>query len=151
MDRLIFCGRGQPLALPLQKMTIHLPIGEQDFAFGQSTAPRIRYKDLDVITAGSDTFDTVDNYYSVLIRGLDIWYRAFDFVVSDGRRRPGMAKPENCPWVESSPWRSIHDSLESWRAHQTCRLRYPSSDVATHVSLGHGEAFAFVNLIYYVR
>lgn len=148
MDRLIFCGKCQPLALPLERMTIHLPIGEQDFAFGRSSGPRYMLTD---IQRHASIFDSIDNYYSVLVRGFDIWAKILEFVTSGGRRQPGMSALENCPWVEGSPWRKLHDSLGDWRSRQSERLQYPSSSVAVHVSLGHGESFAFVNLIYFVR
>lgn len=154
MDRLVSCGRSQPLCLPLEKMTIHLPIGEQDFAFGKPTAPRLTYKDLQELLLSSappDTQGTINNYYSVLIRGFDIWARVLEFIVSGGRRQPHMAALENCPWVINSPWKAIYDSLEDWRAQQSDRLHYPGSSIATHVSLGRGESFAFINLVYYVR
>ncbi|CZT42817.1 uncharacterized protein RSE6_02768 [Rhynchosporium secalis] len=142
MDRFIFCGRSQPLALPLDTMTIQLPIGEEDFAFGgvshagkpmESTGPF-----------------TVDEYYTVLVEGFEIWSKVLDLIISGGRRTPGMSQPENCPWVTGSPWKKLLDSVEEWRSQHSDRLRFPASGVAVHVSLGHGEKFAYVNLLYYV-
>lgn len=151
MDRLVHCGKSQPYALPLEQMTIHLPIGEQDFAFGVASAPRLTNKDLMANPSMSRDLETTNNFYSVLVRGFDIWARVLEFVSNGGRRQPGMNKSNNCPWVHGSPWRSIYDSLEDWRSRQSARLKYPSSPVAVQVSLGHGESFAFVNLVYYVR
>jgi hypothetical protein len=34
MDRLIVCGKPQPLTLPLDDMEIRWPVGQRDFAFG---------------------------------------------------------------------------------------------------------------------
>lgn len=151
MDRLVYCGKSQPLSLPLDKMSIHLPIGEQDFAFGSALAPRRSFRDLVTHTMASGSHDTINNCYSVLVTGFDIWARVLEFVGNGGRRQPGRTAPKNCPWVHGSPWRSIYDTLEDWRSRQSERLKYPSSSIAVHVSLGNGESFTFVNLIYYVR
>lgn len=149
MDRLIFCGKSQPLALPLDRMRIDMPIGEQDFAFGQSLKMGEQPPE-DGPVASAQPF-TTNEYYNVLIKGFEIWSKILDLITSGGRRLPKMSKPENCPWVSGSPWRILFDGLEDWRAQQSDRLQYPSTSVAVHVSLGYGEKFAFVNLLYYVR
>src|SRR6187402_23089 len=100
MDRLIFCGKAQPLALPSDKMTIHLPIGEQDFAFGKALSEHHTFKDLQTSPELTHKYGSIDNYYSILIRGFDIWAGILELVTGGGRRRPGMANPENCPWVD---------------------------------------------------
>ncbi|KAL2072805.1 hypothetical protein VTL71DRAFT_12148 [Oculimacula yallundae] len=142
MDRFIFSGKSQSLALPVDRMTIELPIGEEDFAFGMTNNSGRSIE-------ATGPF-TVDTYYTVLIRGFEIWSKVLDLITSGGRRKPGMSKPENCPWMTGSPWRTLLDSVEEWRSQHSDRLKFPTTSVAIHVSLGHGEKFAYVNLLYYV-
>lgn len=142
MDRFIFCGKSQPLALPVATMKIEVPSGEQSFAFGISEGSKISFD--------SGCPFTVNEYYIVLIKGFDIWAKILDLIVSGGRRKPSMSKPENCPWVTGSPWKSLLDALEEWRSQQCDRLKFPTTSVAAHVSLGSGGKFAYVNLLYYV-
>jgi hypothetical protein len=146
MDRLVLCGKTQPFTLPLGQMSIHLPIGDQDFAFGQSSTPRVYVGDVVHSEHG-----TVDHAYSILVRGFDIWARILKWVVNGGRRQPGMTALKNCPWVPGSPWRVLRDDIESWRQSQHQRLKFPGVRIADHISLGHGEQFAYINLIYYIR
>jgi hypothetical protein len=146
MDRLVFCGKSQPFVLPLDQLHIHLPIGEQDFAFGQSSDSRSYNSSLD-----GNTHTGIDHTYSILVRGFDIWARILKFVINGGRRQPGMQSLANCPWIRASPWKDLFDELYDWRQMQQPRLRYPEVQVAGHVSFGHGEQFAYINLIYYVR
>lgn len=150
MDRLIFCGKSQTLLLPMDRMTCHLPVGDLDFAFGNTS--NIRYTNMDITrnSVGLELHNTIDYQYSVLVRGFDICAKVLEWVISGGRRQPGMSEPENCPWMSTSPWNSIYGNLEKWRSMQCLRLHYPLSPVAIHVSVGNGEPFAYINLLYYV-
>jgi hypothetical protein len=151
LDRMIFCGVSQPMVLPLASMNIPFPIGEQDFAFGRSSAPRYTQQDLVEGRMPYEIYNTVDYYYHVLVRGFDIWARVLKFIVEGGRRGPRMSVPQNCPWAASSPWNIIFRDLKAWRQCQSERLRYQESFIVAQVSLGRGEAAAYVNLIYYLR
>ncbi|CZR56852.1 uncharacterized protein PAC_06741 [Phialocephala subalpina] len=145
MDRLVFCGKSQPFTLPLEQMCIHLPLGDQDFAFGQPSIPRIFVND-----DRESIHNGIDYSYSILVRGFDIWARILKWVINGGRRQAGMTKPVNCPWAPGSPWRNLFDDLNRWRQMQQPRMRYPDVRAAGHVSLRQGEQFTFINLIYYV-
>ncbi len=146
MDRLVLCGQSQSFTLPLKQMHIHLPIGEQDFAFGQpSDSPSY------IDNISGNTHNSIDHSYSILVRGFDIWARILKWVIKGGRRQPGMTSIANCPWSPESPWRCLFDELQGWREMQQPRLKYPAVHAAGHVSLGLGERFAYINLIYYVR
>lgn len=146
MDRLVLCGKTEPFTLPLGQMTIHLPIGNQDFAFGQSSVPRVHVGN---IVESQHT--TIDYAYSIVVRGFDIWARILKWVVNGGRRQPGMTSLENCPWTPGSPWNDLRANLEDWRQRQHQRLKFPDVRLADHISLGHGEQFAYINLTYYIR
>ena len=89
--------------------------------------------------------------FEILVAGFDVWTKLMTFVFNDGRRAPGMCAPANCPWVPGSPWYTHRDQLESWRANQHRKLHYPNNSVAVHMTLGYGETFSYLNLLYYVR
>jgi hypothetical protein len=144
MDRLIFCGESQPFTLPLESMVIHLPVGEEDFAFGAT-----RNQETLSFSPGHE-FSSMDSYYCALVKGFDIWANILKIIINGGRRQPNMARPENCPWVPGSPWNILFEKLQAWRRSQSERLKYPNTDIAVHVSLGRGEAFGYLNLIYFV-
>lgn len=149
LDRLIFCGKSQPPALSISSLYTHWPIGERDFAFGQSSGPR------HVMIEGQGLLQhmkgDIDHYYSILVRGFDIWSRILKWIVSGGRRQQGMCLPENHPWIEGSPWRSMYDELCAWRELHEPRIRYPETQVEGHASLGQGEICGYLNLLYFVR
>ncbi|KAF2493747.1 hypothetical protein BU16DRAFT_550743 [Lophium mytilinum] len=145
MDRLVLCGKCQPFTLPLDQMSIHLPIGDQDFAFGQCSSPRIY-----ISHVRGDLCNTIEYSYSMLVRGFDIWARILKWIVNGGRRQPGMTVLANCPWMAGSPWKDLYDELDDWRQQQHQRMKYPEVQIAGHVSLGHGEQFAFINLVYFI-
>ena len=144
MDRLVFSGKSRPLMFPLEQMSIHLPVGDQDFAFGHIAAQRVDAKTL--LARKSNNAIGIDHYYTILILGFDIWARILKWIINGGRRQPGIGPP----WVEGSSWRNLYEELQDWRQLQHSRLRYPETSIAVQVSLGGGESFAYVNLIYYV-
>ena len=152
LDRLIFCGRSVPFDLAaygLQRLQIDWPIGEQDFAFAQQSSDHRHANDeREHLLEGMK--GDIDHYYDVLVRGFDIWARTLNWVLAGGRRLPGMSDPENCPWLKTSAWGMMYDEISKWREAQDVRLRYPETGVEGHAVLGQAEAFAYVNLIYYI-
>ncbi|KAJ5083689.1 hypothetical protein N7456_013116, partial [Penicillium angulare] len=156
MDRMISSGTYNPPMLTMPEMTklkVMRPLSTVEFAFGtdpnsvdngfeQNTSHFEHHLDgpLDVITHG----------FEMLVSGFDIWAQIMTFIFNDGRRAPGMCAAENCPWVSGSPWYRTRSQLEAWRAGQHRRLHYPSNSVAIHMSLGYGESFTYINLLYYV-
>ena len=145
IDRLIVCGKPQPLTLPLESMEIHWPIGQRDFAFGQAESrvyPRT--------TAPDDMCEDMDGYYRLLIEGYEVATQILRWVTSGGRRRPNVCPAGGNIWSEGSTWKSLYDRLQAWRARQGPRIRFPDTAIEVHVSLGQGYACAYINLMYYV-
>ncbi|KAG9239123.1 putative fungal-specific transcription factor [Amylocarpus encephaloides] len=147
MDRLILCGKYQSFALPVDQMPTPLPIGEEDFAFGQSTGPKIMARELNTSSSGHSD---IDHHYSIMVRGFDIWSRILKWVINGGRRQPGMTSLTNCPWSQGSSWGDFHGEIQAWRQGQNKRVQYPHASVSACVSLGRAESFAMINLIYFV-
>ncbi|KAF7562063.1 hypothetical protein G7046_g2074 [Stylonectria norvegica] len=131
VDRVVYCGKPQPFMLTSATLYTHWPISEEDFAFGEpSTRPH-----------GTDGDQ---------VRGFDIWARILKWVVSGGRRLPGMSLPANHPWADGSPWCNLYRELQAWRGQQDKRLHYAEGHAKKHAALGQAEAFGFLNLIYYI-
>ncbi|GFF25172.1 granaticin polyketide synthase putative ketoacyl reductase 2 [Aspergillus udagawae] len=142
MDRLIFPWSQQSLCLPMEEMATHWPVGDADYAFAQGHIQRYMVP--------SRYPMTVDYSYAVLVHGFDIWTKIYRWIISGGRRRKDMQLGKNFPWEESSLWATMRGELQEWRDSQDPKLWYPANRVGIYESLGKGEVFGYLNLIYYV-
>lgn len=145
MDGMVNSGTYNPPMLPISemhKLKIARPLSAVEFAFGPES--------LSTNLGIEGTLDITQSF-EILVQGFEIWARVMEFIFNDGRRAPGMCAPHNCPWVEGSPWYRSLASLREWRAGQHRNLHYPSTSVAVHMTLGYGETFTYLNLLYYVR
>lgn len=155
MDRMISSGTYNPPMLPLsgmEKLKIIRPLNAVEFTFGSDLASQggsLEQTDFTLQSGYTNPLDITQGF-EVLVSGFDIWAHVMTFVLNDGRRAPGMCAPHNCPWVPSSPWSTTRRRLESWRASQNHRLHYPENSVLAHKTLGYGESFTYVNLIYFL-
>lgn len=150
MDRTICCGRDRPTILRTSEMTLYLPAGEDDFDLGIPPSEPITYGQ--VMTqdpASCARLFTIADYYTVVIRSLDIWSHACRWVANGGRRQASAL--ETCPWETGSEWHRIATTLEQWRSLWHFRLKYPQTPTSIYLHRRQGERFAFVNLIYYLR
>ncbi len=145
MDRLVFSGKPQPLALPLSSMKVHWPIGQRDFAFG-GTSSRTYPHDINDGTGLGD----LDGFYTLLVQGYDIWARVLSWIARGGRRQLSANQEIETPWVPGSTWRSLYDDLETWRGKHRTSIQFPGTAVEVFVSLGKTTQFAYLNLIYHL-
>lgn len=148
MDCTINSGTYNPRMLPkpeMQKLKVARPPTSVEFAFGSDTTTS---RDVSDDTGQPVTLD-IAHSFEIMAEGFDINAQVMAFLFNDGRRAPGMCAPENCPWVLGSPWSDCRSRLERWRARQHSRLHYPSNSVAIHMTLGFGESFVYLNLLYY--
>lgn len=151
LDRLVFCGKPQPPALPLASIDTHWPSLDTDFAFGTSGTKSFPGMSLD--ESPRFIVEDIDGYYALLVQGIDIWSDILKWVVRGGRRHPDVVISKETPWLTRSKWRINYQRLQLWRQKHGSRIRFPDVGVDGHVSLrgGNGEAFAYINLIYHVR
>lgn len=151
LDRLVFCGKPQPPALPLASIDTYWPSLDTDFAFGTSGIKSFPGTSVD--ESPRFIVEDIDGYFALLVQGIDIWSNILKWVVSGGRRHPDVVMSKEMPWLTRSIWRAHYQRLQLWRQKHGNRIRFPDVGVDGHVSLrrGNGEAFAFINLIYYVR
>ncbi|KAF7716625.1 Fungal Zn(2)-Cys(6) binuclear cluster domain-containing protein [Penicillium ucsense] len=155
MERLISSGTYNPPMLPLsemEKIKVLRPFSAVEFAFGtDSTSQRSSMvQSLATLQNRNSHLLDITQAFEVLVAGFDIWTHVMTFVLNDGRRAPEMCAPRNCPWVPGSPWSNTRERLVEWRANQHHRLHYPQNSVVAHITLGYGESFTYVNLIYYL-
>jgi len=155
MERLISSGTYNPPMLPLaemEKIKVLRPFSAVEFAFGTDSTSQRSSMEQSLATLPNRDSPILDitQAFEVLVAGFDIWTHVMTFVLNDGRRAPEMCEPRNCPWVPGSPWSNTRTRLEAWRANQHHRLHYPENLVVAHISLGYGESFTYINLIYYL-
>lgn len=152
MDCMVNSGTYNPPMLPMSemhKLKIARPLSAVEFAFGPEPPPSI----IGGIVSSSSPAGVLDitRSFEILVGGFEIWAKVMEFIFNDGRKAPGMCAPHNCPWVPGSPWSMSWNQLKAWRAGQHRNLHYPSTSVAVHMTLGYGETFVYLNLLYYVR
>ena len=162
MDCMVNSGTYNPPMLPMsemRKLKIARPLSTVEFAFGPETSPQQPQSSHTTVvgttpSSGMSVTDgTLDitQSFEILVGGFDIWVNVMEFIFNDGRKAPGMCAPQNCPWVPGSPWSLSYNQLRAWRAGQHPKLYYPGTSVAVHMTLGYGETFTYLNLLYYVR
>lgn len=161
MDCMVNSGSYNPPMLPMsemKKLKVPSPPSTVEYAFGSipAASPRTplpaRIDRIEALDAepGEATFDVTQGF-EVLVTGFNIWTQLMTFIFNDGRRAPGMCAPANCPWEKGSPWHCTRDQLLKWRSSQAAQLKYPQVPVAVHMTLGYGETFVYLNLLFHVR
>lgn len=149
MDRLIFCGKPQPLALPLVSVEVHWPVGQTAFAFGNISSHTYPNGELNATTDDSPSRG-LDRIYFLLVQGYDIWSKILQWIASGGRRRPCSRQQPETPWTSGSIWHSLYKELQDWRKKHGKSIRFPDTAVEIHVSLRQAHNFAHLNLLYYL-
>lgn len=155
MDRMISSGTYNPPMLPLaemDKLRVLRPLSAVEFTFGADLTSQANNRE-QILPTAQDVHATlldITQSYEVIVSGFDIWALVMTFVYNDGRRAPGMCAPHNCPWVPGSPWSNTRNRLQTWRSNQHHRLHYPENSVMAHKTLGFGESFTYINLIYFL-
>ncbi|KAK2031709.1 hypothetical protein LX32DRAFT_636943 [Colletotrichum zoysiae] len=165
MDCMVSSGTYNPRVLPkpeMAKLNVPRPPTSAEFALGAAGSPDQsggqqqqrqqrqpgEWSAPDGAASASVYLD-FDRSFGIMADGFDIYSDVMAFVFNDGRKAPGMCRPENCPWVPTSPVACWRRRLEDWRSGQHHRLRYPDNSVAAHATLGYGESFVYLNLLYY--
>ncbi|KAF6823221.1 fungal specific transcription factor [Colletotrichum plurivorum] len=156
MDCMVSSGTYNPRVLPRQEMTklnVPRPPTSTEFALGQPREGEAVAGEVEAFpTPGgrhASVYLDLDRSFGIMADGFDIYSDVMAFVFNDGRKAPGMCRPENCPWVPDSPVACWRRRLQEWRAKQHHRLHYPENSVAAHATLGYGESFVCLNLLYY--
>ncbi|KAF7557227.1 hypothetical protein G7Z17_g760 [Cylindrodendrum hubeiense] len=148
VDKLLSCGKRRPSMFNLESMSHILPLNDADFAFGERNAPQ-GLVPAQLSSSHSTGLGPSDGFL-LIIKGLHIWSKIHSWTAEGGRRLPGMAEMDQCPWLETSEWSCMLRELLEWRSSQNVRLKYPETKVSSHAHLKQAEKFGYINLIYYV-
>jgi hypothetical protein len=149
IDCMVNAGTYNPPMLPMsemKKLKIGCPVNALEYALGQDH-PRASAASNVELSQGLG----IARACEILVHGFDIWSQLMTFVFNDGRKAPGMCATRNCPWVSSSPWANALSQLQAWRAMREANTHYPTASVVMYVTLGYGEAFVYINVLYHVR
>ena len=148
MDRLMSCGKGRPSIFVSTEMQIPLPLSELDYAFGDVKEQR---RLLRTMISDPELFEaqlSIQDHFTIILRGIDIWATLAKWSNNGSSKR--QYNPEDCPWLPTSTWNKINRDINTWRTYQEERVRYSPIRVTAQMHQGHPEAFAFINLLYYL-
>jgi hypothetical protein len=148
MDRLLSCGKDRPTIFVTTDMNKFLPLSEEDFAFGEVREERSYIKPWTSEAEVSKELWTIEHYFAILLQGVDIWATMAKWTADGGRKK--YHGPNDCPWNPNSAWNKVSRDLESWRSHQDERMKYSPVRIAAQVHQGNPQAFAYINLLYYL-
>ncbi|KAH7011282.1 hypothetical protein EDB80DRAFT_711495 [Ilyonectria destructans] len=148
VDKLLSCGKRRQSMFDLESMNRLFPSNDADFAFGERNAPQGLVPAQ--VSSPHSTGLGPSHSFLLVIKGVHIWSKIHSWTAEGGRRQPGMAEADQCPWVESSQWSCMMRELLEWRNSQNVRLKYPETKVSSHAHMKQAEKFGYLNLIYYV-
>lgn len=138
-------------------LNVSLPASDEDFAFGTCQADNPSFLEaLDLESSDPPANNNYSKYgsepcFSLIIQGFNIWSAVSRWVSSGGRRTVSPAS-RDCPWRTSSSWNRGLVAIEEWRAAQSSRLQFSSTNfnLQTYILRNQGAQFALINLIYFV-
>ncbi|KAL4864583.1 hypothetical protein BDV12DRAFT_188832 [Aspergillus spectabilis] len=136
-------GARQHFALSFHQISVPLPISDSDFNFGRTTR-RLTPADIQRAVPGGVRLG-IEHGLTLVTRGFDIFVRILRFANESRRDRA------RGPSLSSIPiWKDLKQELDEWRTLQDTTVRYPETSAPAHVSLGYGELFAYINLVYFM-
>ncbi|KAL2838089.1 hypothetical protein BJY01DRAFT_220227 [Aspergillus pseudoustus] len=160
LDSMIGCGKCHASNFSMSINGVPLPLGEDEFAFGSTHYSQPLYlatwdpevDDYEPSRVSSMANIGTDRTSSLLVQGFYIWQLISSWVSSGGRKREAPSSREP-PWRPRSFWSRSMSALEDWRASQSPRLIYSTTNVnlQVYISQGEGERFALTNLLYYLN
>lgn len=134
-----------------------LPTTDEDFAFGTCQVDSPTF--LQTIDLQSSDASTTNNYskygsepcFSLIIQGFNVWSAVLRLVSSGARRTASLAS-RDCQWRTGSPWNRSLVAIEEWRAAQSVRMHFSSTNfnLQSYILRNQGAQFAFIDLIYFV-
>ncbi|KAL5363719.1 hypothetical protein BJX96DRAFT_178316 [Aspergillus floccosus] len=140
-------GARQHFALSFRQISVPLPIGDGDFNYGHVPSRRWMPADMSRDCPLFTTL-TIDHGLTIVTRGFDIFVRILRFA-NESRRGHALSSPSVTPSSQQT-WQNLKKELDEWRALQDPTVQYPVTPAQVHVAMGHGELFAYINLVYFM-
>ncbi|KAJ5297534.1 hypothetical protein N7508_007783, partial [Penicillium antarcticum] len=139
-------GARQHFALSFSQISVPLPISDRDFTFNQTPASRLMPADMNKGCALARDL-TIEHGLTIVTRGFDIFVRILRFA-NEHRRALASMSDDSATSPLLLTWQGLKEELDEWRFLQDRTVRYPDTSVQSHVALGYGELFAYINLVY---
>lgn len=143
-------GARQHFALSFSQISVPLPISDRDFTFNQLPEKRLMPADMNKQCPLARNL-TIENGLTIVTRGFDIFVRILRFANEHRRALASTGMDESSESPLHQTWQTLSGQLDEWRLLQDKTVRYPDTSVQAHVTLGYGELFAYINLIYFMR
>lgn len=143
-------GARQHFALSFSQISVPLPISDRDFTFNHLPERRLMPVDMNKKCPLANNL-TIEHGLTLVTRGFDIFVRILRFANEHRRALPSLAPDDSSTSPLLQTWRKLKDELDEWRSLQDVTVRYPTTSAQAHVSLGYGELFAYINLVYFMR
>lgn len=143
-------GARQHFALSFSQISVPLPISDRDFAFNRLPERRLMPADMNK-HCSSATNLTIEHGLTLVTRGFDIFVRILRFANEHRRALPSLSAADPVTLSLHQTWQRLSDEVDEWRSLQDVTVRYPTTSAQAHVSLGYGELFAYINLVYFMR
>lgn len=143
-------GARQHFALSFSQISVPLPISDRDFTFNQLPERRLMPVDMNKKCPLANNL-TIENGLTIVIRGFDIFVRILRFANEHRRSLASFTSDESPDSPLRQDWHGLKAELDEWRSLQDRTVKYPETSAHAHVSLGYGELFAYINLLYFMR
>lgn len=143
-------GARQHFALSFSQISVPLPISDRDFTFNHTPARRLMPADMnkDCLLAKDLT---IEHGLTLVTRGFDIFVRILRFANEHRRALASSSSDDSATSPLLLTWQGLKEELDEWRSLQDVTVRFPATSVQSHVALGYGELFAYINLVYCMR
>lgn len=143
-------GARQHFALSFSQISVPLPISDRDFTFNHTPARRLMPADMNKNCLLANGL-TIEHGLTIVTRGFDIFIRILRFANEHRRSLVSLSSNGSVTPPLLVNWQRLKEELDEWRSLQDITVHYPATSVQTHVALGYGELFAYINLVHCMR
>ncbi|KAK9849227.1 transcriptional regulator family: Fungal Specific TF [Penicillium brevicompactum] len=140
-------GARQHFALSFSQISVPLPISDRDFTFNHTPAHRLMPADMNKNCLLANGL-TIEHGLTIVTRGFDIFIRILRFANEHRRSLVSLSSNGSVTPPLLVNWQRLKEELDEWRSLQDITVHYPATSVQTHVALGYGELFAYINLVH---
>ncbi|KAJ5169465.1 uncharacterized protein N7500_002248 [Penicillium coprophilum] len=140
-------GARQHFALSFSQISVPLPISDRDFTFNHTPSSRLMPADMNKDCSLAKGL-TIEHGLTIVTRGFDIFVRILRFANEHRRALASLPSSDSATSPLLLTWQVLKEELDEWRFLQDVTVRFPATSVQSHVALGYGELFAYINLVH---